>query len=242
VVTVSEWRRRVFDSPGLTQAPPGPHLKQLARRWQRKIYVTAPGFDNIGEVLSAMGVEFEPFAGSYDCDLLFVNCGTRDRVDAGELRGFVERGGCLYASDLTSGLMETAFPGMFQFAGSGRAGDVDATVVDEELREVVGSTTRIHFDMGSWAVLGGCAGEILVEAAAGTGYAGKPLMVELEFGQGAAFYTCFHNRAQVSEQEKLLLKLLVLKQIGTSTKTSVLQAGRSLGISLPALKGPAATD
>jgi hypothetical protein len=29
----SQWRRKVFDSPGLTQAPPGPHLAELARRW-----------------------------------------------------------------------------------------------------------------------------------------------------------------------------------------------------------------
>jgi hypothetical protein len=31
---VSRWRRRVFDAPGLTQAPPGPHLAALARRWK----------------------------------------------------------------------------------------------------------------------------------------------------------------------------------------------------------------
>lgn len=234
---MSQWRRKVFDSPGLTQAPTGPYLDQLARRWKRKIYVTAPRYDNIGQVLSSMGVEFEPFSGAYDCDLLFVNCGTNDIVDPGELRSFVERGGCLYASDLTSGLMQAAFPGRFRFAGSGRAGDVAATIVDEELREVVGDSTTIHFDLGSWAVLDGCDGETLVAAAAGSGYPGKPLMVELEFGRGAAFYTCFHNRAQVSEQEKLLLTLLVLKQIGTSTKTSVLQAGKSLGISLPAPRG-----
>ncbi len=29
----SQWRRKVFDSPGLTQVPPGPHLAELARRW-----------------------------------------------------------------------------------------------------------------------------------------------------------------------------------------------------------------
>lgn len=61
-------------------------------------------------------------------------------------------------------------------------------------------------------------------------------MVEVEFGDGAVFYTSFHNRAQVSEQEKILLQLLVLKQISTSSSMTVAQASRSLGINLTALK------
>jgi hypothetical protein len=33
---MSGWRRRAFDSPGLTQTPPGPHVAKLAKRWSRK--------------------------------------------------------------------------------------------------------------------------------------------------------------------------------------------------------------
>lgn len=226
----------MFDSPGLTQSPPGPHLAKLARRWSRKIYVTSPGWDNIGAVLNSMGVMFEPFRGGYDCDLLFVNCGTRDLLDQASLQRFVHAGGCLYASDLTSGLIAGAFPGMFRFGGSGQPGMVAANVVDDELRQVVGDSTTVHFDMASWSVLEECQGETLVVAAQGTAYAGRPLMVEVEFGDGAVFYTSFHNRAQVSEQERVLLQLLVLKQISTSSNTTVAQASRSLGISLTALK------
>jgi hypothetical protein len=92
--------------------------------------------------------------------------------------------------------------------------------------------------MVSWSVLEGCQGETLVEAAPGTAYAGRPLMVEVEFGDGAVFYTSFHNRAQVSEQERVLLQLLVLKQISTASKTTVVQVSQSLGINLAALKRP----
>jgi hypothetical protein len=42
----------------------------------------------------------------------------------------------------------------------------------------------------------------------------------------------------VSEQEKVLLQLLVLKQISAWSKTTVVQASRSLGIRLTALKRP----
>jgi hypothetical protein len=68
---------------------------------------------------------------------------------------------------------------------------VAANVVDHELRQVVGDSTMVNFDLASWAVLEGCQGETLVEAAQGTAYAGRPLMVEVEFGDGAVFYTSF---------------------------------------------------
>jgi hypothetical protein len=83
---MSGWRRKVFDAPGLTQAPPGQYLEKVARRWKCKIYVTSSGYDDIGKVLDSMGVAFEPFPGAYDCDLLFVNCGTGDHLNPAALR------------------------------------------------------------------------------------------------------------------------------------------------------------
>ena len=80
---------------------------------------------------------------------------------------------------------------MFRFGGSGRPGMVAANVVDHELREVVGGSTTVRFDMTRdgrfWS---GCQGETLVEAAQAPAYAGRPLMVEVEFGDGAVFYIC----------------------------------------------------
>jgi hypothetical protein len=226
----------MFDAPGLTQSPPGPYLSTLARKHARTIRVSSPKFDNIGEVLNSMAVEFEQFTGDYDCDLLFINCGTSDRLDPQALHEFVRQGGCLYASDLTSSLMESVAPGLFHFNGSGAAGLVDATIVDPELREVLGEHTKITFDMGGWAMLDRCQGEILVAAAPGSPYAGKPLMVGVELGEGAIFYTSFHNRAQVSGQERALLQLLVLKQIGSFMNTSLTQASKSVGVNLQDLK------
>lgn len=231
------WRKRKLASvAGVTEYPAGPNLAALATIGAQVIEVTSPGFDNIGSVLSAIGVEHVPFSGTYACDLLFLNCGTHDTIDPARLRDFVERGGCLYASDLTSAVLSRAFPDQFQFTGTGSAGEVGAEVVDEELEGVIGGLVDITFDMGGWSVLAASSGTTLVRAAAGTAYAGRPLMVELDVGIGAVFYTCFHNRAQLSDKESALLKLLVLKQLGVSTHRSIAQVGQSLGLNLMALK------
>ena len=233
---MSSWRGKSSDSPGQAQAQPGRLTGSLVRRRSRKVYVTSAGNDDIGEVLRSMGVAFEPFAGAYDCDLLFANCGSPDHLDEASIQQFVRAGGCLYASDLTNDLLDSAFPGMFDFDASGSVGMVDAEVVDAELRGVVGDLITIDFDMASWAVLDSCQGETLVEAAPGSEYAGCPLMVKVGVGKGTVFYTSFHNSAQASEQEKVLLELLVLKQISASSKTTLAQASQSLGISLEDLQ------
>src|SRR4051794_11089049 len=126
----SRWRRRVMDSAGITEYPPGPNLARLG---QQKVYVTRPGNDNIGEILTSMGIEFEPFRGSFDCSLLFINCGTPDQVDPRGLAEFVHSGGCVYASDHADHLIGQSFPGVFDFGGHlGDRGQVTADVIDPE--------------------------------------------------------------------------------------------------------------
>lgn len=227
---MSRWRRRVMDSTGVTEYPPGPHLSRLG---QRKVLVTRPGNDNIGAILTSMGVEFEPFQGSFDCSLLFVNCGTPDHVDPAALADFVRRGGCVYASDHADNLVAQAFPGVFDFGGhSGSSGHVAADVVDPELRDVLGACIDVEFDMGAWAVLRGGRAEALLVSAEGSQQAGNPIMAYAEYGEGSVFYTCFHNKAQTSDREKRLLQLLVVKQFSARSSQSFEQAGKSLGLAL----------
>jgi hypothetical protein len=84
---MSSWSRETSDSRG--QATPGRLTGSLMRRRSRKVYVTAAGNDDIGEVLHSMGVAFEPFTGAYDCDLLFANCGSADHLDPASVQQFV---------------------------------------------------------------------------------------------------------------------------------------------------------
>jgi hypothetical protein len=228
------WRRRLIDSIGLTEYPAGPNLSRFG---QQKVYVTRRGYDNIGAILTSMGVEFEPFTGAFDCTLLFVNCGTPDRVNPKALAEFVRRGGCVYASDHTDRLISKAFPGVFSFGGHiGDSGHVDADVVDPELRDVLGPRIEIEFDMNTWAVLRRGRAEPILVAAKGGYQAGRPIMAYAEYGEGSIFFTSFHNKAQTSDREKALLQLLVVKQFSTSSHQSFEQTGRALGLSLDAIR------
>ena len=199
----------------------------------RRISVTTPGYDDIGQVLRTMNVEHEQFSGSYDCSLLLVNCGTTSDLKPGKLADFVTGGGCLYVSDLAGSLLEQAFPELFVFDGrGGGVGTIKALVVDRELRGISGRIIDITFDMGAWKVLRHCHGHAIIRSASPGQYADLPIMVSVRHGAGIIFYTCFHYRAQQSAQEKRMLQLLVLKQLSIAEGSSVAQVGSSLGIEL----------
>lgn len=223
------WNKRSFESRGLTQYPVGPHLSALTPKL--KIRVTSVGrWDDIGQVLRAMGVEYEPFEGSFDASILFANCGTSDSIDPDSLRSWVRGGGCLYASDLQAATVLAAFPEEFTAYGSIPPGDMIATVADPELCAVLGATVKVHFDT---------SGRVLAAKSGYTILAGpndQPVMIEVQVGEGAVFFTSFHNHSQASEEERQLLQMLVLKQIGRTTKTTALAAGRALGLRL--VSGP----
>lgn len=212
----------------MTEFPPGP---QLGRLGNRKVFVTTSGYDDIGAVLRSMNVEFEPFAGSFDCAILFVNCGTADKIDRAELVEFVRDGGCVYASDHADSVISDSLPGLFAFDGHrGTTGPVVADVVDQELREILGERLTISFDMGAWATLRDCAGEVILRESGAGPADGRPIMAFAEFGRGAVFFTSFHNRSQASDEEKLLLQLLVLKQMSVSCGMTLRQVGQSVGL------------
>jgi molecular chaperone DnaK (HSP70) len=195
------------------------------------LVITPPGFDNIGAVLQSLGLFSRAYQGPRDilCDILFINCGTSTTPSPQELRRFVEGGGCVYASDLTDGLVSEAFPGLFDFAGHlGQPASVWAEVVDSDLRNALGKKIKITFDMGGWAVLTGVAREVRVLLRSTD--TSRPFMVMAKHGQGTLFYTCFHNHAQTSGAEQALLKLLVLKQISVVSGIPIEAVSRAKGL------------
>lgn len=181
-----------------------------------KIKVTSRHYDDIGKVLNQLNVKYLPFDGDFNCDILFLNCGTGDNIFHPQLKSFVESGGILYASDLTSSHLIDTWPELMTVSNDTKACKIQAIVIDVDLRQYIGNTIDIEFDLPVWSkILQVNKGKVLMQSAD----EGYPIMVEFSVGKGKVFYTSFHNHAQTSEVEKRLLQLLVIKQISAATDT-----------------------
>jgi molecular chaperone DnaK (HSP70) len=197
-----------------------------------ELVVSPPKFDDIGIILDSLGLTPKPFTGGVlSGDILFLNCGSPILPDARALRRFVEGGGCVYASDLTDSLVQSAFPGVFEFAGhTGGKGQVWAEVVDPELRTALGESLEVQFDLGGWAELGGVGPDVRVLLR--NARTQRPLMAAARQGDGQIFFTCFHNHAQASATERSLLQLLVAKQISTVAGVPIEVVARATGLAV----------
>ena len=111
-------------------------------------------------------------------------------------------------------------------------------VIDQELQEIAGTKLSITFDLGHWVLLNSSKGEVLLRASSNNRpkYANRPIMVKVKYGKGLIFYTSFHNYAQASEKEKALLQLLLLKQFGSNSNTSISDASSDLGVDIDEIK------
>lgn len=178
------------------------------------IKVTSPCYDDIGKVLNQLGIKYNSFDGNLNCDILFLNCGTHDAINHPQLKTFVENGGILYASDLTSSHIISTWPELITVTNNTSACKIRASIVDKDLRKYIGNTIEVEFDMGVWSkIVKTTQGKILMQSADED----FPIMMEFAIGRGKVFYTSFHNHAQTTEMEKDLLQLLVIKQISVAT-------------------------
>ena len=143
------------------------------------------------------------------------------------LEAFVADGGSLYVSDWAFYVLESTFPDMIDFVGNdmdgfevatGPAVTVEAHVVDSVFAAALGAShTEVEFDQAGWVVpesLGTGVAMVQAEVTVETWFDGEvtltsPLVVRLDHGLGAAFYTSFHNEAQVSDDVSVLLKQIV---------------------------------
>ncbi len=166
-----------------------------------------------------------------DFDVLFLTCapgGTEaDFVDG--LRNFVSKGGTLYASDWRYDSVAAAFPDVVarHLQGDGRAQILQANVVDPGLRDLVGPTVPLKFDLDKWkpAAFAGDRVKVLLE---GTyrrefGMGKAPLLAKFEFGKGTVIFTSFHNEKQNSEIEQKLLKYLVFSAVTAQAEKQVIE-------------------
>ena len=198
------------------------------------IEVSSPHYDDIGEVLSEMGLSYRGIDPQLSCDLLFLNCGTEDYVDPSVLRSFVENGGILYASDFAISYINDAFPWLLSWTGDTSACHAQAYIEDREIASLIGSRINIFFDLDVWKMVTKHKGEVLMSADIPGKGKQIPIMVKFDIGKGHIFYTSFHNHEVAGKQEKNLLKLFLCKQLGASTKKSVSDVAALLGLNIHA--------
>jgi len=198
------------------------------------IQVTSANYDNIGQILTKIDFKYESYAPQKSPYMIFMNCGTSTYVDPTEIRTYVQGGGILYASDLSDEVLVKAFPGVFDFEGRiGTVQEMTASIEDYDLKEVLGEDMDVHFDLKNWAVLNGISeGKVLIRSTS----TGKPLMVEVPYGDGRIFYTCFHNHKQASEKEEALLKLLIAKQVNSLLQQDFASTAEEMGLDLNKMK------
>lgn len=211
---------------------------------RQRFFVSPSSFDNIGKVLKAMGEgfahdvlgwgELKHWQATGPRDVLFLNCAMRfgfgySKKIAGMIGDFVAAGGTLYASDWAMRAVQRAFPKMLKLDSLGEDGKTKCDVVDRGLQEMIGKRINIEFDMGSWRRIARVDSSVRVfVAAAGKGSAnasaGLPIVVGFRHGRGNVLCTSFHNKAQTSDQERRLLRFLVLQPILASAAADATQA------------------
>ena len=122
-----------------------------------------------------------------DYDVLFLTCAGGGEQLKDDLRDFVANGGVLYASDWRYDAVAMAFPEMVEdkLRDAGGKQELNAQVVDPALRDVIGDSIHLNFDMAEWktAAFGGprvktlIKGRYEIDRKKGQ-YAVAPLMVK----------------------------------------------------------------
>jgi hypothetical protein len=144
------------------------------------------------------------------------------------LRKFVGTGGTLYASDLRFPTVANAFRDQVDSDladAEGKPQEVVATVVNEELRQTLGSSSiQLEFDKPGWKPAAFCAGTVLLrgqfEALAGDRVE-SPLLIKFPYDKGTVVFTAFHNAKQDSEVVKKLLQFLVFATVTARAESAV---------------------
>ena len=214
---------------------------------QLRIGVSSRGCDDAASVIEGMGLrsthikhqQFRKIGILKNFDLVFINCLAditqvtgggvflNANKNANALREFVSNGGVLYVSDYALENISIPFPGFIDFGGKGdgKSGKVVAQVVDDGLKQLVGPSIQINFDT-VYAPVSKVSSDCKIHLARGS----EPILVSFPYAQGHVVYTSFHNGAQTSEQEKELLRYVILQTFSFATDTPLVELVESTNI------------
>jgi hypothetical protein len=198
-------------------------------------------WDDMGKLLNTLGegyrFEMFPLADLFDAkklaeyDVLFLTCapGGKEPAVTENLRNFVGKGGTLYASDWRYDCVALAFPEFRApgLEGKGKAANkVVAEVLDAGLRDQLGPTVDLKFNLSKWKTAA-FAGDRVTTLLRGRyesemgGTRTAPFLVKFPFGKGMVIFTSFHNERQNSQVELKLLKYLVFSAVTAKLEAEV---------------------
>lgn len=143
------------------------------------------------------------------------------------LREFVRNGGTLYASDLRFDMVARAFPEKADrdlAAKEGKQQTLTAIVVNDQLRESLGSTIDLEFDQPGWqpAAFRNC--KVFLEGQYETSDGEQvqaPLLVRFPYVEGTVIFTAFHNEKQDSDVVKKLIRFLVFATVTAQSEAAM---------------------
>lgn len=196
-----------------------------------KIGLNQGSFDDIGPILTSLGLEYEYFSMNLLADpneleefaILFFECGggwlLEDSDEADNLKDFIAAGGVIYASDYALDIAETIFPEKITLLGKvgyGDPQDITATVLNSNLISLLGKdTVSLNYsDSPGWNVIESVASDVNIDIKGDIQvYDGldletkndSPLLVHFTHGNGLIILTTFHNAAQATDD---MLKIL----------------------------------
>jgi hypothetical protein len=222
IITAKAWETQTRRSLPLRVQPLPEDLSWLHELQQRgrfdpsslQLVVSQPGYDDVAALLRSLHLPFQEYVRGQplSCDILFLNCLASDYPEVTQLSQYVADGGCLYASCCVAGHLGETFSEAIQFHPSGcRSEKIRADVVDPELAAVLGKHLSIEYDSAACYTITrlGVGGQVLLRESKTQ----EEVMVMAPYGKGYIFYTCFHHHKNISQPEKQLLQLLVMKQI-----------------------------
>lgn len=199
-------------------------------------------WDDLGAVLSSMGINWRVMGDLKDCDILFLNCSGQRPGDSA-LKDFVSNGGCVFASCTQDGLLESVFAESIQFDSIGYKTGIDnALIIDEDLYQIVGASIPITFHTAGWGNPSRGNFDTIMSSQGNLFDKGTKLCVRATYGKGEIFFTMFYNSDNLNKKEQALLKLLVLKGIGNSQNANLAQIGSSLNINMDYIKAKFRSD
>jgi hypothetical protein len=232
--------------PGCPYCKKREDLAAISIKPKREIAIrvgASSSYDDLGSVLSSMEIPWKPFQDFNDCDVLFLNC-LGSAPDADKLRRFVEKGGCVFGSCTQIGLLSQAFPEAVQYTDIGyKTGTETVTIEDSDLRKFIGKDhIKINFHVAGKGNPNGGNFTTILKGCGDLFDYGTNICIKAKCGKGSIFFTMFHNSDNQNEQEKALLKLLVLKEIGESRNLSLSETGENLGVDMDRIKAQFRTN